>query len=70
MDELQKAVREEKEKWMGTKMRELNVKSPTDIILDERRRLGNSDQKIVHEINVSPLNDLYRQNEIVHQTRL
>jgi tetratricopeptide (TPR) repeat protein len=51
------ALRRKQMKWLDTKMPELNGKSPREIILEERKKLGNDDTSIGYQIHIHPVYD-------------
>jgi tetratricopeptide (TPR) repeat protein len=53
----QKAVRRTQKKWLDTPMTELNGKSPREMILEERKKLGCSDHRIGHTVDIHPVFD-------------
>ena len=54
MKKLDAAIAKAQEKWLDTKTPELDGKSPREIILEERRRLGNESTDILIRVSARP----------------
>lgn len=65
-DSINEAIAKAQDKWLDAKNAELDGKSPREVILEERRRLGNKEEKIMIQIFARPLNIVTReQKEVV-----
>jgi len=54
-DKLNKAIKKCQEKWLHQPQEELNYKTPWEVILEERKRLGNSRKDFSISVSMTPL---------------